>query len=114
MRVFKSLIFFNKNKFLFDKFAVFIKNEHHIIKIHGVLHIYKDGVYTSNEDEIRRTMIKYVPNLKKQDRNEILDYINLLVRKDTNNCTCASHSFQQRSVQFKRRCNVGIFNQVCR
>lgn len=81
---FQKPIFFNKNKFLFDKFAVFIKNEHHIIKIHGVLHIYKDGVYVSNEDEIRRTMIKYVPNLKKQDRNEILDYINLLVRKDTN------------------------------
>lgn len=39
--------FFIKNTFLHDKFAKFLINEHHIILIAGVSHIYKDGVYSN-------------------------------------------------------------------
>ena len=34
-------VFFLGSKFLFDKFAVFMKNTAHVIKINGQLHIYK-------------------------------------------------------------------------
>lgn len=40
--------FFSKNLFLHDKFAKFLITEHHIILVAGVLHIYKDGVYSNN------------------------------------------------------------------
>lgn len=49
---FKKPIFFKGNTFLFDKFATYIKNNNHIIRINGRLHIYKDGVYVSADSEI--------------------------------------------------------------
>ena len=42
---FQKPVFFLGSTFLFDKFAVFMKNTAHVIKINGQLHIYKDGVY---------------------------------------------------------------------
>jgi putative DNA primase/helicase len=41
---FQKPVFFVKNVFLFDKFAIYLKNNRHIVKIGGQLHIYKDGV----------------------------------------------------------------------
>lgn len=41
---FKKPIFYNGSTFLFDKFAIFLKNNAHIIKINNQLHIYKDGM----------------------------------------------------------------------
>ena len=77
---FKKPIFFNKTTFLFDKFAIYIKNNNHIIRINGRLHIYKDGVYVAAEDEIEAIMIKHISNLNKTKRKEVLDYLKLLIR----------------------------------
>lgn len=89
---FKKPIFYNKNTFLFDKFANFLKNNSHIIKYNGRLHIYKDGVYVGNNDAIESQMIKYIPNLTYTKRQEVLKYLNLIVddvkQKDTSNYIC--------------------------
>lgn len=86
---FKKPIFFNKNTFLFDKFAQFLKNNAHIIKMNGELHIYEGGVYVSGNDAIQAAMIKYIPNLTYTRRQEVLRYLNLIVdnkkRIDTSN-----------------------------
>lgn len=80
---FKKPIFFNKNGgFLFDKFAMFIKNTHHIVKINGQLHIYQDGIYVHGQKFIESEMIKYIPNLNKSKRAEVLSYLDILVNKD--------------------------------
>lgn len=79
---FKKPIFFKGTTFLFDKFATYIKNNNHIIRINGRLHIYKDGIYISAEDEIESTMIKHISNLNKTKRKEVLAYLNLLIRNN--------------------------------
>ena len=89
---FKKPIFFNKNQFLFDKFANFLKNNSHIIKLNGQLHIYKEGVYIAGDSYIENQMIKFIPNLTYTRRQEVLRYLNLIVddkkRLDTSNYIC--------------------------
>jgi putative DNA primase/helicase len=77
---FKKPVFFKGTSFLFDKFAIYVKNNDHIIKINGQLHIYKNGVYVSNPDEIEAAMIKHIENLNQTKRKEVLRYLNLLIR----------------------------------
>lgn len=79
---FKKPIFFKGTTFLFDKFATYIKNNNHIIRINGRLHIYKGGVYVSAEDEIEAAMIKHISNLNKTKRKEVLSYLDLLIREN--------------------------------
>lgn len=76
---FQKPIFFKKNVFLFDKFAKFIKNNNHVIKINNIMHIYDDGIYVKGEQYIERKMIKYIPNLSDSRRKEVLKYLNLIV-----------------------------------
>jgi putative DNA primase/helicase len=70
--------FFQKEKFLFDKFSVYLKNTYHIAKLNGQLCIYRDGIYTGDILEIESQMIKLVPTLRKTQRREVLDYLNLI------------------------------------
>ena len=79
---FKKPSFYKGNTFLLDKFANYMKNQYHIKRINGRLHIYKDGIYIADDDEIRAEMITVIPGLNKTKRNEVYDYINLLIRDD--------------------------------
>lgn len=80
---FKKPVFFNKNGgFLFDKFATYIKNNNHIVKINGQLHIYQDGVYVNGYKYIESEMIKHIPNLNRTKRAEVLAYLDILIRDD--------------------------------
>ena len=72
---FPSEVFFEKNKFLFYKFAQFLEKEEHFIKIDKVLHFYADGKYIRDEDRIRGTMLKYLPRLSHAQRNETHYYL---------------------------------------
>lgn len=76
---FKKPVFFKKNTFLFDKFAMYLKNTNHIVKINGQLHTYKDGIYVDGLKEIEAQMIKHISNLNRAKRAEVLSYIDLLV-----------------------------------
>ena len=80
---FSQEVFFKKNVFLFDKFAQFLCTQSNIIKIHGQLHVYKDGVYVPGKGEIESAMISYIPNLKKAQRTEVMEYLQLIVRENT-------------------------------
>lgn len=80
---FDKPVFFKKTTFLFDKFARYLKNSNHIIKINGQLHIYKDGIYVDGSSEIEAEMIKNIPNLNRQKRSEVLSYLDVLIREDT-------------------------------
>lgn len=75
-------IFFSGNKFLFDKFAQFLKSEYHIIRIDNQLHIYEDGIYKGGYTNIEAKMIKHIPNLNKAKRSEVLSYLELLCDKE--------------------------------
>lgn len=80
---FKKPVFYNGSTFLFDKFAIFLKNNAHIIKINNQLHIYKDGIYTAGYGEIEAAMIKHIPDLNRAKRSEVVDYLDLIIRDNT-------------------------------
>jgi putative DNA primase/helicase len=76
---FQKPVFYVGSTFLFDKFATYLKNSCHVVKINHQLHIYKDGVYVSGYREIEAAMITLIPNLRKTQRREVLDYMELIV-----------------------------------
>lgn len=79
---FKKETFFEKGKFLFDKFAQFLKSEYHIIKIDGQLHIYDDGIYKGGYTNIERKMIKHIPALTSAKRSEVIKQLDLLCQEE--------------------------------
>lgn len=72
---FQKPVFFMGSTFLFDKFANYMINNHHIVKINGQLHIYKDGIYQSDLNVIANVMRSYIPNIKKSQKTEVFDYM---------------------------------------
>lgn len=80
---FKQTVFFQKgengeNKFLFDKFARFLIAEHKICRLNGQLHIYRDGIYKLGQNDIERAMIEAIPNIRSNQRTEVMKYIELV------------------------------------
>lgn len=78
---FEKPIFFNKTTLLFDEFAKWIVSEHHVVNMSGQLHIFKDGVYVPGFYDIEKIMISEIPNLRKTQRREVLDYMLLISEK---------------------------------
>ena len=80
---FQKPVFFKGTTFLFDRFAVFLKNNHHIIRINNQLHLYKDGIYVSGVENIEAVMIQHLPQLNRSKRQEVLAYLDILIRENT-------------------------------
>lgn len=80
---FSKPVFFKGTTFLFDKFALFLKNNHHIIRINNQLHLYKDGIYVSGQSEIESAMINHIPQLNRAKRAEVMAYLDILIRENT-------------------------------
>lgn len=76
---FQTLSFYKGNKFLLNEFATFLKNNNHIIKLNGVIHIYKNGCYIPDEKLIEHEMIKIIPDLSQSKRKEVLSYLDVLL-----------------------------------
>lgn len=95
---FKKQSFFKGTKFLHDKFATYLKNDKHIIKFNGQLHIYQDGFYTQNRHAIEKAMVEQISSLKKTNRTEVLNQLELI-------CECKAFS-SAKLIAFKN----GIYN----
>ena len=80
---FAKPVFFKGSSFLFDKFAIFLKNNHHITRINNQLHLYKDGVYIAGQQEIESAMIKHIPQLNRAKRTEVMAYLDIMIRENT-------------------------------
>ena len=78
---FTKPVFFDGTKFLHDKFAQFLISEYNIIRINGVLHYFKDGVYCPAN--IETLMIKHIPNLKQAQRKEVLTFLQAYISVNT-------------------------------
>ncbi len=74
----------NNKTFHFDKFAEFLKNNAHIVKINNQLHIYENGIYVDSRDKIESEMIRHIPNLNRAKRTEVWEYLNILIRDNVN------------------------------
>lgn len=75
---FNAPVFFDGKTFLFDKFAQYLKNEYHIVKINGQLHIYNNGIYDYAQKSIETKMIEKIPTLTAQRRTEVMKYLDLI------------------------------------
>ncbi len=75
---FQKESFFKGQKFLFDRFAQFLKSEYNIVRIDNQLHIYEDGIYKGGHGAIESKMIKHIPALNKAKRSEVIAYLELL------------------------------------
>lgn len=91
---FQKPVFFKESKFLFNKFATYLKNNSHIIRLNGQLHIFRDGVYLPGEREIESDMIKVIPTLNKAKRSETMAYIDLLVKDEAKRCSANMIAFK--------------------
>ena len=60
-----------------------MKNNNHIIRIGGQLHIYDNGIYKPGNLAIESEMIKHIPTLNKSKRVEVMHYLDLLVNGDS-------------------------------
>ncbi len=78
---FSKPVFYDGKTFLHDQFGLFLISEYNIIKIGGVLHYFKDGVYVPVN--LEGLMIKHIPNLKQQQRKEVLSFMMAYINKDT-------------------------------
>ena len=45
--------------------------------------MYRDGIYVNGYEEIEAEMIQHIPNLNRQKRSEVMAYLDILVRKNT-------------------------------
>jgi len=75
---FQKPVFYKDGKFLFDKFANYIRNICHVVKIGSQLHLYEDGVYVPGYHGIEKQMIQCIPGLRKTQRREVLEYMELI------------------------------------
>lgn len=79
---FPNDVFFEGRKFLFDNFANFLRNQEHVVRINGQLHIYQDGVYVPGKRVIEYQMIKHIPGLRDSARNEVMKYLEITCPND--------------------------------
>lgn len=77
---FQKPAFFDEKTFLFDKFAAYLMQTCHIVKINNQLHTYSEGIYIVGYKEIERAMIQHIPFLRKTQRREVIDYLELIAQ----------------------------------
>lgn len=97
---FPKEVFFKGRTFLHSNFAKFIKNNHNIKRVNGMLYVYKDGSYVSGVREIEAFMIKHIPDLKSAQRTEVMKYLDIIVEE--------SMESEARYISFKN----GIYDIV--
>ena len=93
--------FYKDKAFLHNNFAEFIKNNNHIKRINGQLHVYHEGVYVGGVREIEQQMVKYIPTLKSAQRVEVLKYLDII-------CSTVSETAPANMIAF----NNGIYDIV--
>lgn len=74
---FPKATFFDGKTFDHTKFADFLIQSEHIVKINNILHVYRDGVYVFGSEAIERAMIKAYRCIKSQQRTEVMKYIQI-------------------------------------
>lgn len=77
---FKKQSFYKKGNFLHHDFSKYLAVEEHIVKIDQVIHIYKNGMYSSKQSDIEAAMIRHLPELTQARRREALAYLELIAK----------------------------------
>lgn len=71
-------------KFLHDVFSTYFKNDNKVYERNGRLFMYADGYYSDSPKAMESRMIKYIPQLSKTQRKEVLEYLKLIGEEPRN------------------------------
>lgn len=83
---FAKPVFFSKDGgFFFDKFARWLAETHHLVRMNGDIFTFDGQVYTNEKTVLRRQMIQEIPSLKKLQRAEVESYLELIVNEQAEN-----------------------------
>ena len=91
---FPKEMFFQDKTFLHDVFANTLKNNCHIVKIDSQLHFYHGGVYIAGKQLIEHEMLKMYPRIKRNQRTEVYDYLNIMIQETTDYATANLIAFR--------------------
>ena len=80
---FAKPIFYQGKMFLHNAFGQYMKNEFHIVRINGQLHVYDKGIYKSGYRFIESKMVELIPTLKANHRVETLKYLEIITPEET-------------------------------
>ena len=76
--------FYENGKLDVNGFARFLIINEHICKINNQIYIFNGEVYINGSLAVEKAMIKYIPNLLRSKRSEVLDMINILLEEKDN------------------------------
>lgn len=76
---FAKPIFYKGKTFLHDKFGDYMIRQHHIKRINGQLHCYRDGIYITGGIYIENLMTDEIRSIKANQRTEVLKYIGIRI-----------------------------------
>lgn len=80
---FRKPVFFRGSTFLFDRFGNYLAQNRHIKRINNQLHIFQDGIYQPGYSRIENAMLDLIPDLKRNQRKEVLDYLEVKVLENS-------------------------------
>lgn len=72
---FDKISFYKGKTFLFNVFGDYLIRKYHMVKMDGKVHIYDNGVYSFNLNQIEKIMLKEIPTLPDSKRKEVLKYL---------------------------------------
>ena len=76
---FSEELFFEKERFLHDRFGNYMLTNSNIMKIDGQVYIYtSDHLYSNDPIEFERVMLDRIPSLRESQRKEVYKYITLM------------------------------------
>lgn len=75
---FSTPIFFEDGKFMHNLFGDYLKNEYHVVRINGQLHVYDNGIYKNGYRFLESKMVEVIPTLKANHRVETLKYLEII------------------------------------
>ena len=76
---FEKPVFYKGKTFLHDKFGDYMIRQHHIKRINGQLHCYRDGIYITGGIYIENLMTDEIRSIKANQRTEVLKYIGIRI-----------------------------------
>ena len=79
---FNAPVFYVKGVFQLEKFCNYLIHNEHVIKLNNKLHIYSDGIYVEDEEEIERRIVKLLPGCRRQQRKEVIDYLRIMIKSE--------------------------------
>ena len=82
----KALVpnFYEGKRFAFEKLGDYVIRQFHIKRINQQLHVYEDGVYVDGVNKIKKAILSVIRELSRDKRNEVLEYIDIMVDKEEN------------------------------